>query len=178
MPVAIVPETFQAYPMHRLLGIVHDSEAADRIIEGLDELGLSKDLWVVTGNDATQVLDPDGAQHGLWARLVRAVQQLGYEAMQFAEYEAAAQAGAWVLAVQLTGAEDQKNAVRDLFARHGGRNLRFFGTFGIEDVHLNAPVPAVSVAETKEAKREVKLAAAEMVSEGGPVEAGKPAPKG
>lgn len=168
MPESIVPEAFQTYPTHRFIGIVEAPAAADRVIAGLDRLGLRDDLWALTGHDATHALDPEGVEHGLWARVVRAVQKLGYEAQQLVEYDDAAQAGAWVLAVQLTPGAEQKDAVRDLFAAHGGRNLRFFGTFGIEDVLLNAPVTAAAVfaVEDAAARQEEAVAVAEIAADG------------
>lgn len=186
MPPIQLPESFQTYPTHRFLGIVEEAEGAESVIQGLETMGLHHQLWVLTGDDATHLLDPEGVEHGLWARLARIVQKLGYEAMQLAEYADAGRAGGWVIGVQLTPGADHKDEVRDLFARFGGRNLRFFGTFGIEDVLLNAPVTqaAVHAVEDEAARVEEvgkvaaegaqdRVAARDMVDEGAPVVAGE-----
>lgn len=186
MPPIRLPESFQTYPSYRFLGIVEEVEGAEAVVRGVESLGLHQQLWVLTGSDATHVLDPEGVEHGLWARLARIVQKLGYESMQLAEYNDAALAGGWVIGVQLAASGEHKDEVRDLFARFGGRNLRFFGTFGIEDVLLNAPVTQVAmhaiedeaarveeVANVAREGAEDRAAAREMVDEGAPVVAGE-----
>lgn len=135
MPQIQVPDEFVAYPTHRMLGIVDTDAAADAVIAGLARLGLAHDLWVLTGSAAQEALDADGRSHGWMAWLTRSLQKIGYEHDQFKQYEEAAAAGAWVISPQLDADATHKDEVALLFVRYGGKQVRYLGRMGIEDIH-------------------------------------------
>jgi hypothetical protein len=186
----MIPSSFHAYPSQRVFGIIDDGIDVDAMVAGLAHLGVDEDLWVLTGFAATRALDPQGSEHGIFAWLVRAVQKVGYESEQLIEYDNAARAGAWVIAVQLNAGGAMRDEVRDLFARHGGRNVRYFPTMGIEDMHLNAPTTAADAAADDLAATELAneravaaddLATAALATESAPAarlaDDGAPAPR-
>ncbi|MDA8342738.1 MAG: hypothetical protein M0007_11030 [Actinomycetota bacterium] len=63
-------------PRHRLFGVFDDVGAATAAVEALRAggLGSTDDIWVYAGDDGARDLDATGAGHGVWGRLVRAVE--------------------------------------------------------------------------------------------------------
>ena len=131
-----MPEEFTTYPSNRVLGVVDGDAEADSTIAKLSEMGLGDDMWILTGTAANKALDSGGDNHGWFTSLVRTVQSIGYETEQLKQYEEAALAGAWVIAVKLDD-DSSKEAVATVFANHHGRQVRYLGSMGIENLHRN-----------------------------------------
>ena len=63
-------------PRHRLFVVFDGTAQARAAIDGLRADGLAgdDDIWAYEGDDGVDDLDPSGAAHGLWGRLVRLVE--------------------------------------------------------------------------------------------------------
>jgi hypothetical protein len=134
MPTPIVPKTPAEYPTHRLLAVLDTDLTADAARIELEQLGVTDGLWVLDAQGARRALDSEGKQPGLWHTLTRLVQSLGYEADQLAQYEALADAGAWVLAVDLSSDPEKKDAVVSALKRNQAHTIRYFGPLSIENL--------------------------------------------
>jgi hypothetical protein len=107
--------------------------ASAAVLKDLERAGFSG-AQALTGEQATLVLDPKGEHSGPAGKLLRMVQDhLSEETDYLMQYEDEAQKGQTVLAVPMANKEDVEVA-RDIIGRHGGRNVRLFGTVAVTDL--------------------------------------------
>lgn len=138
--------SFIGYPTGRLLCVVDDPARAREAADELVALGVARDdVAVLSGPDDARRFDGTGAGHGLWSRLLRAVQfTLMDQLPDFAWYEAAAREGRAVVAVRVPGAEQRRRVV-DILERAGAHFMNYFGRLSTEEIsRWRGPEPKVA----------------------------------
>lgn len=125
---------FLRYPRGRLLAVVDEAEAADRLVAALHQAGFDPSrVEVFRGTAAAAAFDGTGAHHGPFARLRRIVEFLVMDqAPDLAWYEAAAREGRTIISIRPRGEAGVRPAVAILRA-HGGHFINHFGLLATEE---------------------------------------------
>lgn len=90
---------------------------------------------VFSGEAGAQQIDASGAQHGLFAQLVRIYQRTTSEHDQAAYYEQALREGRYVIAIHNDDA-DARQQVRAILKTQGGHFINFYGRRAIQKLDL------------------------------------------
>jgi hypothetical protein len=138
--------SFIGYPTGRLLAVVDDPAAARGAVADIVSSGIAADdVLLLSGPDDARRFDGTGTGHGLWSRLLRAVQfALMDQLPDFAWYEAAAREGRAVVAVRVPDAE-RRRLVVDILGRAGAHFMNYFGRLSTEEVsRWRGPEPNVA----------------------------------
>lgn len=123
---------FRAYPTNRVVAIFATPKAADAAIKDLVAAGIaSGTAEAVCGEAGLEEVDFTGKRHGVLARLIRAVQNMGELSEYKDRLEKALRAGECVVAV-----DAEEDATRTLVHQRlkasGARFINFFGPLGVE----------------------------------------------
>jgi hypothetical protein len=138
--------TFIGYPTGRLLCVVDDPAAARAAADELVAGGIARDdILLLTGADDARRFDGTGAGHGLWSRLLRAVQFAMMDQLpDFAWYEAAAREGRAVVTVRVLDV-GRRRAVVETLERAGAHFMNYFGRLSTEEIsRWRGPEPRVA----------------------------------
>jgi hypothetical protein len=120
-------DKFTHRPTHRVVGVLGIESSLPALIRDLSEIGvMPEDIDILRGERGAEILDQDGRNHGLFARLVRGVQRLGYDQTTLAIYNEALRSGSLVLHVP-AGLGDSRH-VAEILWRHGVGDIGYFGT--------------------------------------------------
>ena len=129
--------SFRRYPAEHVLGVFETTEALDAALLNLEDRGVSaKDIDLLSGERGAEILDKEGKHHGFLAQTVRVVQHLGHEQKTLEDYDAQLRSGHSLLAVPVSvqnSKTDLANAIKD----SGGKLIRYFGRWSIEDLYLH-----------------------------------------
>jgi hypothetical protein len=69
---------FRAYPTNRVVAILDSREAAESARKDLVAAGIAADtVEVACGEEGLRAIDFSGKSHGVIARMIRAIQQVG-----------------------------------------------------------------------------------------------------
>jgi hypothetical protein len=138
--------SFIGYPTGRLLAVVDEPAAAREAVTAVVAAGIATDdVLLLSGSDDARRFDGTGTRHGLWSRLLRAVQFAMMDQLpDFAWYEAAAREGRAVVVVRVPDAR-QRRVVVDILGRTGAHFMNYFGRLSTEEVsRWRGPEPNVS----------------------------------
>ncbi len=136
---------FIGYPTDRMLAVVPDESASERVVGALREIGIPDgDITVLRGPDGADRLDGTGASHGILTRLRRLVSfTVMDQLVDMAMYERAVRDGAVVVMVRVRG-DARKAAVLDAIRRHGGHFVNYYGRFATEELERwRGPEPQI-----------------------------------
>jgi hypothetical protein len=123
---------FPSYPTNRVLAILASPKAADSAVNDLVAGGIpAGDIEAVCGEAGLREIDFTGKRHGVLARIIRAVQDIGELAEYRERFEQALRAGECLVAVD---AEEPatRQLIRERLKASGARYINFFGTLGVE----------------------------------------------
>ena len=121
---------FEGYPRDHLVGIVDDEAAANALAAELEQQGVAE-VQVLTGAEGAEMLDSDGSEHGLFGRMLRAVERMSAEIDHLREYERAVREGSAVV-VALAKEEPQRERATEVFRKHDARFVNYFGSMTVE----------------------------------------------
>jgi hypothetical protein len=114
-------------PTHHVVGVLGSESALPTLIDELSEIGVPAErVSVLCGERGAEILDQDGRNHGLVARLVRRFQRLGYDRTTLAIYNEALRDGA--LLIRIPAGLGDSRLVAEILWRHGAINIGYFGT--------------------------------------------------
>ncbi len=132
------PGDFTTYPNNRVCAIIDDRDDAQKTVDALIGSGIDADyVDILYGKSGVDVLDADLAHHGLLARIARKLRSFGdMENVLVHLYESALQHGGYVFAVPAT-TDDEKERVREIFARLGAREINYFSTWYVQAMKAN-----------------------------------------
>lgn len=123
-----IPSSFDrlvAAPAHRVFAVFDDPQAGMAAMSDLrSELALTAedDVWVFFGDEGSRRLDIDGSGHGLHGAVVRTIQKVMSNDLEYLKVlDEAVRAGYLVMAVRV-GDDDIDRAATVLRA-HSGRSL-------------------------------------------------------
>ena len=128
--------SFRRYPAEHVLGVFETTEALDAALLNLEARSVSaEDIDLLSGERGAEILDKKGKHHGFLAQTVRAVQHLGHEQKTLEDYDAHLRSGHSLLAVPVS-AQNSKTDLANAIKDSGGKLIRYFGRWSIEDLYL------------------------------------------
>jgi len=140
-------DSFRRYPTEHVLGVFETTEALDTVLLNLESKGVSaEDIDLLCGERGADILDKKGQNHGFLAQALRVIQHLGYEQRTLEDYDHHLRSGHSLLAVPVSeqnSKTDLVNALRD----SGGKLIRYFGKWSIEDLCASGLAPTASAVE-------------------------------
>ena len=145
-------DEFIPYPTNRVAGTITDSGDASEAVEALVAAGFDRnDIDVLHGTNALQRLDPDGAEHGLLARLQRSLVKgaVGLEFKHLAHHVEDVQAGRFVVMV-LAPDRRARDMIADILHAHGAEFVGFYGRWAYESLPHSSPRPTPPAGRTCE----------------------------
>lgn len=109
--------------------------SSDRVGECLTALGDAgvdvEAVDVLTGPEGAEILDQDGSNHGLRARLWRTMQKAGSSENELMNYSSALQDGETIVCVPVAD-ETKADAVGTILGRCGGERMLYFRSTAVE----------------------------------------------
>jgi hypothetical protein len=134
------PETnvdqFRHRPSQEIAALLPDREAVDSVLAEFQAGGVDiSAVQILDGAEGARILDPTGVEHGLRARVVRFLQNLGYDESILAVYYEGLSKGECLLTVPCP-AVDRYRLGQVLVAR-GAHGVIYFGAGAAET--LTAP---------------------------------------
>lgn len=130
-------EPFAGYPKNQVLGVFDVRAAAANALQDLRRSGFAQDdLVVYTHESGAKQLDSEGNSHGLAALAQRSIEHLVADVDDLQAYEEAVRNGAVVVAV-LAPEEERRAHVQDVFRRHHGHDLHYFGEMAVEKLDVD-----------------------------------------
>lgn len=130
-----VTAPFVGYPKDRVLAVFDHEDAAKRATESVRTAGY-RDVERYAGRQGAIRLDSQGNDHGVAASAERTIEHLASDASDLEEYDVAVRDGRIVLAVLVEDGE-RRHDVGDLLRRHGGQDVRYFGSLSVETLSVD-----------------------------------------
>lgn len=124
------PQDVHHYPLHSVIAIVPPS-AATGLIAALEQAGIaSNDIDIAKGDADAQRIDDTATGFRGW--LMNAL-PMNEEFVQRQQYVEAMRQGDPVIRVRLAD-ENQKQAVSEIIADHGGHYINYYGRWVVESL--------------------------------------------
>ena len=121
---------FIPYPTNRVVGTIADSTQARAAIEALLERGVDPErIDLLYGETGLHRLDPDGAEHGFWARFQRTLINtlaINAESSHLARHVEDLAAGHFVVMV-LASDVGTREEIAETLRAGGAKHVGFFG---------------------------------------------------
>jgi hypothetical protein len=125
---------FYTYPMNQVVAIIDDATSLKEALRRLEASGVDlSTVHVLTGPEGERLLDPEGIQHGWWARLLRFAQRGAFEGKAMQVHGQALANGHHVLFVPTRG-DAQTRQVIGAVQGAGGHHLLHFRRWSIEHI--------------------------------------------
>jgi hypothetical protein len=125
-PLLNCDEPYWQYLSEAVIGLLPDTDRVDEFVESLRVTGRDVgSVRILCGPDGAQILDRTGSSHGLLARFVRLIENLGYDQETFSLFNEGLDKGESIVAVPAS-----PNDCRDLgrtIANHSGHAVFYFG---------------------------------------------------
>lgn len=132
--VLTADDEFLTYPIHNVVGVFDDREAAEAAVEELRSHGFAeKDIVVYHGTEGEDKIDFAGTRHGSVSTLIRALQHIGPDRTYLDRYEKYLHDGDSIVMVRV-GTKGRKQSAADVIHKHTVHRVTYFGLFLIEEV--------------------------------------------
>jgi hypothetical protein len=135
---------FISYPTNRVVGTITDDGAARRAVDALVAAGIAPDaVDVLHGKQDLHRLDPSGEEHGVFARLQRALIHAasGSEVKHLNYHVDDVRAGKSVIMV-LAPEGGARDVAASILHAHGAEFVGFYGRWAYESMPAGAATPA------------------------------------
>jgi hypothetical protein len=117
---------FYHRPIYHVVGLLSEQPEVPALSRELASAGVDvAAVEILCGEQGARILDVDGRYHGLRARVVRAFQDIGYDAQTLSIYDEALRHGDLLLHVPARPADRYRIAA--LLQRHGVHDVGYFG---------------------------------------------------
>lgn len=143
-------DEFIPYPTNRVAGTITDSAEASKAVDALCASGFDRnDIDVLHGTKDLRRLDPDGAEHGLFAKLQRSLVKgaVGLEFKHLTHHVEDVQAGRFVVMV-LAPDRQARDMAADILHAHGAEFVGFYGRWAYESLPHSSPRSTASAGRT------------------------------
>lgn len=130
------PEHFVSYPTHRVSGLFNTVKEAEAAVKTLVKAGYEKeDMYILHGEKGIKALDPDGDEHGFWAKISRMLHAhfSDTESSIIEELVEHLHQGKVGMAVHAY-TEDEREYVKSVMQKHNGFHLVYYAHLYIEDL--------------------------------------------
>ncbi|MDJ0752321.1 MAG: hypothetical protein QNJ45_02300 [Ardenticatenaceae bacterium] len=120
-------------PHNNVVCVIETAENFNALKKSLHEAGYDE-VQHLFGEDGFHQLDPEGKEHGLVVRALRAFQRFTTEVEErtLDRLGEALKSCQYAVAVQTDGSNNQKEEVRSIMHQHGGTAIFFSSRFSIE----------------------------------------------
>ena len=130
---------FIPYPVNRVVGTIADSTQARATIEALLQRGIGPaSIDLLYGDTGLHRLDPDGAEHGFWARFQRTLVNtlaINAESSHLARHVEDLAAGHFILMV-LASDVGTRQEIAETLRAGGARHIGFFGPWAWQSLDM------------------------------------------
>ena len=117
---------FYHRPIYHVVGLLTDKPQISAISRDLESAGVDvAAVEILCGERGAAILDEHGRYHGLRGRVVRAIQQLGYDGTTLSLYDEALRHGDLLLRVPARPAD--RRCIAALLQRHQVHDVGYFG---------------------------------------------------
>jgi hypothetical protein len=121
---------FIPYPTNRVVGTIADSTQARAAVEALIGRGVDPErIDLLYGETGLHRLDPDGAEHGFWARFQRTLihtMAVNEESSHLRHHVAELRAGRILIMVLVSGVHTRQG-IGETLGAFGAEHIGFFG---------------------------------------------------
>jgi signal recognition particle GTPase len=126
-------EGFTPQPIYNVTAVFDDLHDVISAVRSLKQYGFTDECTsVFIGKEGLSKLDLHGEDHGVLARVTRALESLTAEEQANRDAEAALKEGRIFITVQTVGSDEQKETVEHVLKAHRAHSLRFFGRWTVE----------------------------------------------
>jgi hypothetical protein len=127
-------DDFLAFPIHNVVGVFDDPDAAEATVNELRESGFpEKEITTYCGVEGTEKLDFGGTRHGTLPSLLRALQHYGPDRTYIERHEALLRDGRCLVMAHVRDKRHKARAA-DIMHHHTKGHVTYFGTWVIQDV--------------------------------------------
>ena len=124
---------FKPQPTFNVTAVLEHMSDVFSAVWSLARSGFSEEqISVFVGRDGLAKLDLHGEEHGMLARVVRALETLTAEDQANRDAETALKEGRIYLAVSTDGTDQQKAKAERILRAHNAQKIRFFGRWMVE----------------------------------------------
>ena len=131
---------FIPYPMNRVVGTIADASDARGAINALIQAGFDEhDIDILHGEAGAQRLDPEGIEHGFFARFQRTLIRTAGPAEEYTHlmrHVEDVHAGRFVIMV-LAKERERRTLAADILNAHGAEFIGFYGRWSWEGLALD-----------------------------------------
>ena len=126
---------FRMHPPENLINcVIAEKRTVDALLADLEKAGYSGDekVLVLHGEADLKRIDPDGTEHGGFARFMRAFQKFttGVDERVINAAEEALSSGQYMVGVISDGSEAERDEIYPIMQKHGGTRI-FFAQRGV-----------------------------------------------
>jgi len=126
-------EGFTPQPIYNVTAVIDELQDLISAVRSLRRSGFSDEhTSVFMGKEGLAKLDLHGEDHGVLARVIRALESLTAEARANQDAEAALKEGRIFITVKTDGSEEQKATVERILKANKAHTLRFFGLWTVQ----------------------------------------------
>lgn len=130
-------QPFAGYPKDQVLGVFDTRDSAAHVLNDLRRSGFAHDdLSVYADESGATRLDSVGDSHGLLELTQRSIEHLVTDIDDLKGYEDAVRRGAVVVGV-LAHEDERREHVLDVFRRHGGHDIYYFGEMAVQQLDVD-----------------------------------------
>jgi hypothetical protein len=132
--VLTADDEFLSYPIHNVVGVFDDRDAARAAVAELISHGFAeKDIVIYHGTEGEKKIDFEGTRHGSLTTLIRALQHIGPDRTYLDRYEKYLHAGDSIVMVRVA-TKGRKQSAADVLHKHAVHRVTYFGLLVIEEV--------------------------------------------
>lgn len=127
-------DDFLAFPIHNVVGVFDDAEAAEATVKELRESGFPQnEITTYHAGEGVEKLDLGAARHGTLPAFLRALQHYGPDRTYLERHESLLRDG-YCLVMAHVRDKRHKARAADIMHHHTKRHVTYFGTWVIQDV--------------------------------------------
>jgi len=127
-------DDFLAFPVHNVVGVFDDAEAAKAAVNELRESGFPEnEIATYSGVEGAEKLDFDGSRNGTLPFLLRALQHYGPDRTYIERHEALLRDGRCLVMAHVRDKRHKARAA-DIMHHHTRGHVTYFGTWVISEV--------------------------------------------
>jgi hypothetical protein len=127
-------DDFLAFPIHNVVGVFDDAEAAEATVKELRESGFPEiEITTYQAGEGAEKPDLRGTRHGTLPAFLKALQHYGPDRTYLERHEALLRDG-YCLVMAHVRDKRHKARAADIMHHHTKRHVTYFGTWVIQDV--------------------------------------------
>ena len=127
-------DDFLAFPVHNVVGVFDDAEAAEATVKELRDSGFPEnEVTTYHAGEGAEKLDFGATRHGTLPAFLRALQHYGPDRTYLERHEGLLRDGCCLVMAHVRDKRHKARAA-DIMHHHTKRHVTYFGTWVIQDV--------------------------------------------